>query len=198
MRISAFSLHILLCATVFIPAGIIARESSARWTATLEPGKRFIENKSQFNGKNLLPGTEILFGVDAQGTRIFFTKSGLTYRFDVVNRKDEGEEREELMRELMSSGNEQEAEEKMEEWREEEREFDVTTDVVHLQWVDANPDVQVIPQEVTADYFSYTFGERNHYSNVNYIKGYKKLLYQNLYPGVDVEYSFYEDGMKYA
>ena len=60
---------------------------SQNWTAT-PVAKRFIENKSQFDGKDKLSGSQILYGMDLSGTQAYFTKQGLTYRFDKREKKE--------------------------------------------------------------------------------------------------------------
>lgn len=165
-----------------------ARQPDTRWLVSLEPSKRFIENKSQFDGRNQLPGSEILFGIDWGVTQIYFTPNGMTFRFE--------------QKEKMS---------KEEEWRREAQQFregyysireqgesEAKTDVVHLEWVGSNGGVRLTGLEPSDDYFSYTVGEKNNYRSINRIRGYRRLLYENLYPGIDAEYAFHpQGGIKY-
>ncbi|MFI5219849.1 MAG: hypothetical protein ACHQNT_10205, partial [Bacteroidia bacterium] len=154
------------------------------WTVKWELPKAFIENKSQFNERNLLPGSKILFGVDQGPIQVYFTKDGLTYRIDKKERKSKTEEKENYKSERDYIEREKE-----------EHILNIKTDWVHLEWLDANPDVKVTGLEQTEDYHSYNVGIKN----INYIKGFKKLLYKNLYPGIDVEYVFHpQEGIKYS
>src|ERR1017187_4678619 len=75
------------------------QSATANWTVSYQPSKNFIENKSQFNGKDKLSDLKILFGIDQNGTQIYFTKQGLTYRFDEKQKKDDKEEEKERERE---------------------------------------------------------------------------------------------------
>lgn len=182
---------LLLFFFVVLALPLFSQNNAAGWKTNFgESQKRFIENKSQFDGKDKLPDSKILYGIDQNGTQIFFTKQGLSYRFDVRQNKDkEKSEKEEVSRNKMTA----------EAWaahEKEERSMKIETDVVHMQWENSNPDVQVIAEEVAPDYFSYTIGKEN----INYIKGYKKLIYKNLYPGIDVEYIFPggKEGVKYS
>ncbi|MBI4929933.1 MAG: gliding motility-associated C-terminal domain-containing protein [Bacteroidetes bacterium] len=171
-----------------LPLYLFAGKNEAGWNSSGESQKRFIENKSQFDGRDRSPDSKILYAVDQNGTQIYFTKEGLTYRFDKKEKKyKEENEREEKINS---------AEEYME-YEKKEREMITTTDFVHMQWANANPDVEVIAEEKTDDYFSYT---KVNGENINYIKGYKKLIYKNLYPNIDVEYIFPEgkEGIKYS
>src|SRR5437764_360276 len=84
----------LLCLFVFCAALFLQANagSPSKWTATFNSTKSFVENKSQFNGKDLLKGSDILYGAVEKGAKIYFTKSGLTYRFDKIEPKTESKE----------------------------------------------------------------------------------------------------------
>ena len=52
------------------------------WSKKLERQKSFIENKGQFTIPNSFGNpSEVLFAVDDGGTKIYFTKKGITYTF---------------------------------------------------------------------------------------------------------------------
>ncbi|NOT92238.1 DUF7948 domain-containing protein [Ferruginibacter sp.] len=59
----------------------------------------------------------------------------------------------------------------------------VTDRVITMQWVDANTNVEIIKEEKTFDYHTYGLLEQKAY-------GYKKIIYKNLYNGIDLIYSF--------
>src|ERR1035437_3236719 len=167
-----------------------AQTPGSNWVVSGVSSKNFIENKSQFNGKDKLSDSKILFGVDQNGTQIYFSKQGLTYRFDEKQKKEKREEEKER----------EKANKKMtaEDWAEhekEERSLKIKTDIVHLEWENANPNVEVIAENEATEYYSYPVGKEN----INHIKGYKKLIYKNLYPNIDVEYVFHpQGGIKYS
>ncbi len=177
----------LASASFYVHAG----QPSANWSVSVEPPQRFIENKSQFDGKDGQHGTPILYGVDWGATQIYFTPTGLTYRFDKV-KHDEQEEWE----------REREREEKMKQGkpftRKEDEEAEMETDLVHMEWLNANPAALLTGKEVADDYLSYGIGEEGEMENINHIKGYRKIVYENLYPHIDVEYVFHpRGGIKY-
>jgi len=175
---AGFIINLMLCLTT---------QANMNWTVSMEPAKRFIENKSQFDGRNQLPGSAILYGIDWGPAQIYFTANGLTYRFDVREKTDEQEEgRHEA--EKFREGS----------YGKEDKEAKVKTDIVHMEWLNANPSVRLVGLEKADDYFSYTVGGKDNYRNINHIAGYRKLLYENLYPGIDVEYAFHpRGGIKY-
>ncbi len=161
-------------------------DARTSWGVSYNPAIAFIENKTQFSGRNMLPGTEVLYGVDYGSARIFFTKEGLTYRMDKYVKKPKTERAADLKAGVKFK-------------TPAERKFRFFTDVLHMQWVDANADVRVAAHDLTADYHSYTFHAGEEVKNVNYIKGYEKIVYENLYPQVDAEYTIHpEGGIKYA
>jgi len=169
---------------------LFSQNNSSGWAVSSEPQKNFIENKSQFNGRNKLTNSKILYGIDQNGTQVYFTKQGLTYRFDERQKKDIREEEKEREKESKKMT--------AEEWAEhekEERSVKINTDLVHLQWENANPNVQIVAENEATEYYSYCVGKEN----INHIKGYKKIIYKNLYPNIDVEYVFHQqDGIKYS
>ncbi len=166
---------------------------SGNWSVDFTTPKVFIENLGQFQ----IPGSSdaVQFAFDGVKTRIYFSKKGVSYYFLNKWKKEKGEdEAEEMRKHKVTSA---------EEWRAmemEERKLEVKQDLVNMNWENSNPDVEIIASDVTPDYYSYSYkvkdGTEKH---VNHVKAYKKILYKNLYPGIDVEYVFHpEDGLKYS
>src|ERR1035437_5322349 len=164
-----------------------ASEGNNGWSAKFENQKVFIENKGQFHIYN--SNESIQYAYDNGSTKVYFTSKGLSFSF-LERWKKDGKERE---RENLKSGKshlEMEAE---------EHKMEFKTDVVNLFWENANPNVEIVPEEAASDYYSYTIKETGSEKNINYIRGYKKLIYKNLYPNIDIEYIFHSDGgIKYA
>lgn len=78
----------LLSSALFCLALVVfSQTSSTSWKTNFEPRKVFIENKSQFNKYVKETGSEILFGSEINHCGIYFTKSGLVYRFEKNERK---------------------------------------------------------------------------------------------------------------
>lgn len=68
---------------------------------------------------------------------------------------------------------------------------------LYLTWVGANADAEISGGEKSEGYFTYLKGEGKDMETVKTI-GYKDIVYKNLYPGIDVHYSFPEKGgLKY-
>ncbi len=154
------------------------------WSVKWENPRVFTENKGQFHSEN--PSEKILYAFDDGQNMIYFSEGGLTFKF-IKREKKEHEKRA-----GKKSGKEQENEE-------EENKASCTSDRVHLLWENANPAPQIVAEEETEAYRSYSFMESGVMKNINQIHTFKKITYKNLYPAIDVEYIFHEkEGIKYT
>jgi gliding motility-associated-like protein len=196
-----FALLFLLTGNDFLSAG-------NNWTATADPQRSFIENKGQFKlGSEKTPnGSSVKFAYDGGSTMIYFTPTGISYSFlkrwrekekeseDPKERaREKAEEREREQRGMRNGKSHAEVEA-------EEHRMKFKTDVVNMIWEGANPNAQLIALEPTVDYHVYIVkGKDGKEESINNIKAYKKLIYKNLYPNIDVEYIFHpQDGVKYT
>lgn len=167
-----------------------AIEENKGWASKYETPKVFIENKGQFHTTN--SNEKVLYAYDDGSTMIYFTANGVTYSFLKRWKNEEnGSERERKNLKNGKSHAEMEAE---------ERKMNVKTDVVSFYWENANPTVEIVPEGLTTNWFSYNIKEKDgSLKNINYIKAYRKIIYKNLYPNIDVEYLFHPDnGIKYT
>ena len=144
----------------------------------------FIENKGQFNcySRHDAP---ILFGLEHGDDEFYFDK----YGFRMVNHQVAEEEnkkhdkREFNLKHHPSTQTENEKEE------EEERENQASKVIEYtdMKWIGANEAVQIEGVEKSKHYF--TYGED---SLTSY--GYKKIIYKELYPHIDLVYTIRETG----
>ncbi len=146
--------------------------------SSAKSSKSFIENKGQFDSRNKLPGSEILYAVDHGELQIFFTRQGVTYyverKVKNPNRQKGDRTRPKLLKEY---------------------------EVVHFTWDGANPYAELIGEKVTADYHTYSFLKPDKSSAYTFdnVRGFEKIVYKNLYPGIDIEYVFHHEiGLKYS
>lgn len=163
---------------------------STGWSASWNDDRSFIENKGQFYVRKSFGGdTRVLYGYDASFSRVFFKKQGVTFSFTQKSKPLKKEEHEEHPR------NEREF---LKEEREEKAAV-LKTDEISYYWEGASENVEIIPEGQLSNYYSYSFTSGGAERNVNMIPGYTKLLYKNLYPNIDVEYTLHpENGIKYA
>lgn len=163
------------------------------WSVEYKPSKAFIENKGQFKSINTEKIGGINFAVDYGSTRIFFGPKGVSFDFSEAEKKSR-EEREEILSREASS---------VKEHKENERlfgKFLYTFDQVSFNWVGANSTVVIEGINEFSDYHSYSFENKNGaLENVNNVKGFEKIRYKNIYPGIDIEYLIHpQNGVKYA
>jgi len=153
------------------------------WSVTPFNQKVFIENKGQFNSEN---GNEskILFGTSQDGVKIYFCANGLTYRHDEVVPMTE-EEIEQFEREHPNAAKEKE--------KEGETMMKTVPNYFSVEWIGSNQTAEIISEEPVS--FYYTYADSPIKANAC-----KKIIYKNLYPNIDVEYTFPKDkqGIKYS
>ncbi|MDB5283880.1 MAG: hypothetical protein JWO06_2955 [Bacteroidota bacterium] len=168
--------HLLCCAAIALTLTLFAQQSSVKWRASIESQKVFIENKGQFNSQDKMPDSKILFGTDAGPCMVYFTRAGLTYRLD--------------KKEVKPIKRDTDRRAGVENEKEEHNNVKVTTDLVHMEWLNSNPDVKVTPKDGVSNYFSYSIDGKN----INHVRACETLVYENLYPNIDVEYVFHPQG----
>ena len=185
-------------ALLFSSSAFSTEGSGPAWSTKYEHPKCFIENKGQFHLPNA-SGEKVEYAYDNSSTRIYFTKKGLTYSFLKVWQKEEeeGEKEKDTKKEHFQSVR------TFEEWRKkeaEEHKSEFIADFVDVEWVGSNPNVEIVAEQKTSSYFSYTFKDADgKQTNENFLSGYEKITYKNLYPNIDVEYVFHPaEGIKYS
>lgn len=164
-----------------------------KFSATPFKSHAFIENSGQYTGVPGING-EVLFGIDNPGEQIIFTKTGLNFVYTVPSppenedsspvkktrrqkRKEEAEKKKELM------------------GMEKDKLPQLKFSIYSMNWEGCNPDVKIVAEDEAKDI--YYFNNPN--SNTPYkCRQFNKIIYKNLYNGIDLEYSFYsKGGIKY-
>ncbi len=132
----------------------------------------FVENFGQFNSWAASP-IPIKFAINSSD-KIFFTQQGVIFKLEKFDNVSDEE------REKQEKG----------------ESIDTTKRIffVAMNWEGCNPNAEIVANEASEAY--YTFGEKG-YENVK-AKGFRKLLYKNLYPNIDLEYIIpKKGGIKY-
>jgi len=171
---------------------VIAQTNAKIWQYEWAPPKSFIENKGQFS--NFYSSEKVLFAYDNGPTTIYFTKKGVRYSF--LRRWYTPETAEERLQRRIRKYS-------AKTWKEREEQklkMNIETDVVIYEWLNANPNVQVNGVDETPDYHNYDLRKKDGSTeNVSFIKGYKKIVYKNIYPNIDIEFGFHKtDGIEYT
>lgn len=163
--------------------------SNSAWTRNdIFQNKVFIENLGQFDGKDNLPSSAISYGIINSGQQIYFSSKGLTYRYDIR------EYPKELLAEIEKEQQERKKEKPGEFERELEEKAKTTVYAVSMEWLNANPEAKIQAEDIVPEYYTYGDGKEFYKASA-----YKKLMYKDLYPNIDVEYVFHEkEGIKYS
>ncbi len=153
------------------------------WKVNPFEQKYFIENKDQWYN-NTTQQNPVLFAYDGQNEDYFFSKNSIQI---------------ELIKKKWKKKEEKEEYEKNKKWEEEEYVLSEQRETIVGEWLNANPNVEIIPLEKNTFYCSYSFYKDNHLENINYIPTYNKILYKNIYPNIDIEYTLHpQKGYKYT
>ena len=179
-KVIQMGIPFLFTAIILISAGT---KTLAGWNKSTFDNKVFIENKGQFNEQGGGLGGKVLFGTYQPAMQIFWTKEGLTYKVKEVYVTEDAK------REAVREGNPEELMERAK----------VRYHYLGMRWVGANPNVSVQGTDAFSHY--YTFENPNDPKGASGIKasGFKKILYKDVYPGIDVEYVLPDaGGVKYS
>ncbi|MFZ9029343.1 MAG: hypothetical protein ACO2Z9_10040, partial [Crocinitomicaceae bacterium] len=136
--------------------------------------KSFIPNKGQFENRDWGKFNKIEFAYTHNPFYIFFSKEGLTYRFDKIIKNPKykkGDPHSPPKRTNIS-------------------------ELVFAEWVGANKNVKIVTEDQTAFHYSYAIKDprTGNVRNESNVKGFKKITYKNLYDNIDVEYTIHKDG----
>jgi len=165
--------------------------SQTNWASNPFEQKAFVENKGQFprqmdnarptemsfgQGKGLMVNGRtlpVLFGASCEGTELYFTAQGLSYRHDEypVFSKEEREKIEEGQHLAPSK-------------------MKTISHFLHITWEGANKNVKVVAEDAVSYY--YTYPDNRDASGKSSLKAsaYKKIIYRDMYANIDVEYTF--------
>lgn len=133
----------------------------------------FIENKGQFNQ---FSDEEVLFGIDDGASLVLFNKSGYELFF---SRKHKNQNRERGDRTKSRYLQQQE--------------------IVSVKFQGAGQGLKIVPQEKVAHSSTYAMlNQDRSQTHISGVDGFKKLVYQNVYPNVDAVFTIHpEGGFKY-
>lgn len=155
--------------------------SQGAWTTNPFAPKAFVENKGQFDGS--IVADKVLYGINSGSENVFFTSKGVNF----IYRESEDHSAESSAANSLLQSKEGDKKETK----------PIKFSLISMQWLNANQEVQVYAEQPVPDFYSYF--DATSKDSVLRCTAYKKIIYKNLYPGVDVEYTFHrEQGIKYA
>jgi gliding motility-associated-like protein len=155
-----------------------ASEIATSWSVKII-AESFIENNGQFNDRCAATAdSSVRFGIDDGGTQTFFKPTGVTY-FVVERIRNPNRVKGDMTKaKKVPRG-----------------------DYVEFAWGGANKAVNIVGSDLASDYFTYCMLKGNNEINptIENVRGYSRITYESLYPGIDAEYVFHpEGGIKYS
>ncbi|HEY4798310.1 MAG TPA: hypothetical protein VII99_04450, partial [Bacteroidia bacterium] len=164
------------------------RKEKKVWSHDPFDQKVFIENKGQFplcGEKGKIAGDKIRYGIRNKGVDIYFTASGVTFRRDEAIKLTE--EQEEKL-EAKNAGN-----------RKKSKTSRFKNYFLYMEWLNANPNAEITQEQEVENYFTYADLKKNNGNSFLRANAFKKIIYKNIYPHIDIEYFFSEnqEGIKY-
>lgn len=158
--------------------------------------KSFVENWGQFDER--VPGaTYIKYGFEGDGQQVFLSRNKIyfnLYRAKLREKTPEEKARRKARKKAgFCSPEAYTAFEKA------GKKFDYTTDLLETEWVNANPDPDMVGSEMDQATHTYEWGSMYDLHSRSGIHSYQKITYKDLYPGIDVEYTLHpQSGIKYS
>lgn len=149
-----------------------------KWTADPFDHQLFVENKGQFD-TDTYSKDKIFFYASIGDVKMYFTNNGVIYKYIEAKKNVEKEGK-----------NEDEEE------REKEERTKPTVHYFAYQWENSSPDVTLEAK----DELSYPYVYQTGPSSSMKVNIFRKIVYHNIYPGIDIEYSFEKgkQGIKYS
>ncbi|HTB32582.1 MAG TPA: gliding motility-associated C-terminal domain-containing protein [Bacteroidia bacterium] len=150
------------------------------WTTNPFDYQVFIENKGQYDGK-IQTGDKILFAARTGPGFAYFTTKGVVYRYDEFVGKDG--------KSYMSRKKKEEEHKE----GEDDNDDEFIKDIPHFlsaTWKGSNSAVTISTDEKLPGYYNFPLGEESNARKSVKTSGYKKITYNNIYPGIDAVYSF--------
>jgi len=192
----SFALFTSVFATAQGSGLLEASKNTGGW-AVKEPfsNKVFVENNGQFTTE-LKTGEAIVYAYSNFNQHIYFTASGPVYH---LQQKDLKENDKHGIEEFKEAGEEifhkygVVDEDKIAKY------FNDKSAMVYVQFEGANTNTTIEAVDQLKDYYTYSKVVGNAYAHVQ-ASAFKKIIYRNIYPNIDVEYYFPTDkkeGFKY-
>ena len=169
----------------------VSKGALVNWSFNPFEQKVFIENKGQFNldnsEKRMKEIGKIKYANENAEVKLYFTTQGLIYRYAEIQHLNE-----EGIKESLPNGSPGKYK------TENHKMYNLIFQYVFMEWEGANPEAELIAADELTEY--YTYPDINSKSGIIKASAYKKIIYKNLYPKIDLEYIFPEgkEGIKYT
>lgn len=190
MRLLTAPVGVVLCLlTTTISIGQVTAPS---WQVNYQSQRTFVENKGQFDSRATAQTGDILYAAHLPNLFILFGEQGISYQFRTKKMVPKAE-REAIMEEPVKDLEEYKIREEM------HGKFRIREDVINMEWQNTSGNVEIVVSDTLHAYRSYTIADYGPVVNYNYCRQFEKLMYKDLYPGIDVLYEIHpQSGVKYS
>lgn len=174
--------------------GFSAFSQENSWTYQRKENRSLLKNEGQFDAH--VPGEKIEFGCRTSNEHFFFTANKV--HIHLRNVKPHERTDEEIRERAERKKSEFNSYDEWVQFQKEGRRHDLETDVLITEWVNANPEVEIIGLEENAYTYSFLMSVK-HSRSIDGVKSYNKIIYKNIYPFIDIEYIIHPlNGIKYS
>lgn len=146
-------------------------QAKINWSQNPFKAEAFIENNGQVTGP--VGSADVKYVVTVSGVRVYFTPHGVTYGYDEYEESSEAEREGGKVEEEMGKP---------------------VSHFVQMEWVGANSASRIIPEDKVPYYFTYAGPEGEPGKSGIRSSAFKKIIYKDIYPGIDAEYVLPEKG----
>lgn len=168
-----------------------------KWEGGLHRQKSFIENKGQFHVRDY--NADIKFAYDGGSHNYYFAPGEVIIELSQKTLRGRTDIEKEQRKQRKQKGFNT-----LQDWQEFQKidfgkRINEVRDVLITKWLNSNSNVQLQALDKTVDYHNYTIKKNGQYETLSQITAYKKLVYKNLYNGIDIVYELHpEIGLKYS
>ena len=147
------------------------------WSSKINALKVFIENKGQLNNFDI-KGSNIEYCYLGSQEKFYFTKNGVIVKIE-----------KEVIKKNLATW----ARKIFKNESEEKENISVVNSIVYAEWINTNKDYSIETEGCANGYFTFDKSQVISY-------GYKKLVYKNIYPNIDIVYTIPNDssGIEYS
>lgn len=166
-----------LALTLISASFALSVQAQSKWKSSLHDQHSFVRNKGQFDDRALAADGSVEYAVDLGSTLIMFTPQGVVYRFDEKAKNHYRKRGEKTQPRML-----------------------LNTERIRMTWDGANANVRPKGDSPLGHHHIYSMldGNKRTYTT-DRLPSLGRLLYTNIYNGVDVEYTIHpEQGVKYA
>lgn len=136
----------------------------------------FVENKGQITDQNNKPNTSVLYLLACNGLHVQLKQNSFSY--EVIKKEPLPIENDEI-----NSANQE---------NDKSASFNYSSHRIDISFMGSNPTPAIIGSDAFDDYINFYVSNKNKNGIVE-VHHFKKIVYQNIYPFIDIEFVFYED-----